>query len=164
MILGLVLWVFLQNYHPKINHLTKLWSSITLFLITSTLLFIFFYLVVQWSPLREDPFHSKSNLCHLDQSANVQCACLSPAIYGPQFFLEKDYRPCTGILPTLAPGFFVYPSLIKAFSERYKTEPIAILWHEKIPTPYIPTFFKELIKQSDCQPFDAISEICKYQK
>ena len=161
----LIIWIVSKYCHAKRVQWLKPWYSVCLFLITSAILAAYFSLIVHWSePGKENLLQNKFNLCHLIPSTNSQCSCLAPTIYGPQLFLEKDLLPCKGVHPTLSPQFLEYSSLIKAFSERYKTESIAILYYENIPAPYIPKFLIELIKQSDCQPFDAISEVCKYRK
>ena len=162
---GMIIWIFSKHCHPKGVQWLKPWYSVGLFLITSAMLAVFFSLVVHWSQAgKQDLLHDKFNLCYLNSNTNSECSCLAPTIYGPQIFLEKDFLPCKGVHPTLSPQFLEYLTLMKAFSERYKTEAIAILYYESIPAPYIPQYFIELIKQSDCQPFDAISEVCKYRK
>jgi len=165
LIAGMMIWVISKQCQPKAEPNSKIGLLAGLFLISSTILGVYFSLVVHWTqPGKEGLLQAKFNLCHLIPVTNSPCSCLISTIYGPQLFLEKDFLPCKGVYPTLPPHFFEYAPLIKVFGERYKSEPIAILNYENIPSPYIPTFFKELIKQSDCQPFDAISDVCKYPK
>jgi hypothetical protein len=162
---GVMIWIISKQCHAEKIYCPKLWFSTGLFVVTSAILMIYFSSIVHWSQAGKDDFrHTQFNLCPLKLTTDSQCSCLAPTIYGPQFFLEKDVLNCKGVFPTLTPGFFDYSPRIRDFSERYKTESIAILYYESIPAPYIPQFFKDLIKQSDCQPFDAISQVCKYPK
>jgi hypothetical protein len=165
LVAGMMIWIISKQCRIKQSYCPKLWLSTGLFVVTSTIIIIYFSSIVHWSPAGKDDFQrAQFNLCPLNAAADSQCSCLTPTIYGPQFFLEKDVLNCKGVFPALTPGFFEYLPLIRDFSERYKTESIAILYYESIPTPYFPKFFLELIKQSDCQPFDAISQVCKYRK
>jgi hypothetical protein len=162
---GMMIWIISKQCHAKQSYCPKLWLSTSLFAVTSAILMIYFSSIVHWNQAGKDDFrHTQFNLCTLKPTTDSQCSCLAPTIYGPQFFLEKDALNCKGVFPTLTPGFFEYLPLIRDFSERYKTESIAILYYESIRAPYIPQFFLELIKQSDCQPFDAISQVCEYPK
>jgi hypothetical protein len=165
LVAGMMIWVISNQCHAKQRYSPKLWFSTVLFMVTGAILGVYFSLLVHWSQAgKDDVQRAQFNLCHLKNASNSQCSCLAPTIYGPQFFLEKDFLPCKGVFPTLPPGFFEYLPLIEKFSERYKTEPIAVLYYESIPAPYFPKYFLELIKQSVCQPFDALSQVCKYQK
>ena len=165
LVLGMMIWSISKQGHTKERQSPKVGFSTGLFFMTSVILATYFSWVVHWSlPGKESLLQTKFNLCHLMPVNNSHCSCLSSTIYGPQLFLQNDFLPCKGVHPTLSPEFLQYSPLIKAFSERYKTEPIAILYYENIPAPYIPKFLIESIKQSNCQPFDAISEVCQYQK
>jgi hypothetical protein len=119
--------------------------------------------VLQWSQIGLNPFWSEVGICSLNAPLTVNCRCLTSDVWGPQFFIEQDVRPCPGLFPALPPPFFEVSTTREIFSQYLKSGEIALNKHNSDMTPWVTGELKSIYSDLTCFEFSPLSKIC-YQK